>query len=365
MSVVESAGVPSPRISWVHPRQGFLWLSLFNGLLRILTLGVYHFWGKTEVRQRVWGAVRIDGEPLEYCGTAHELLRGFVIVFALLLVPLAIVGFAPLLLGSSMVLDLSFQLAIFVLIVGLGGFGLFRARRYRLSRTRWRGIRGGLTGRSGRFAWTYLWTTALVPPTLGWIIPWRAATLQRALVNETRFGDHSFTFHGRSGPLYKRFWLVWVSAVLLCASTFTGVFAVLFAPFRGKPLPPGGLPPPSGAQVILIVSLVLVALLVFAMIRGWYSSNMLNYFTAETRYQGRALKLRATVPSLVWLSASNYLMRALTLGVLSPVAEARSMRYMIERLSVEGPIDWQAVGQNPQALMRGEGLAEAFNVDAF
>ena len=34
--------------------------TLLNGLLRILTLGVYHFWGKTEVRQRIWSAVRID-----------------------------------------------------------------------------------------------------------------------------------------------------------------------------------------------------------------------------------------------------------------------------------------------------------------
>ena len=58
-----------PAISWVHPPEGFLGLSLLNGVLRILTLGVYHFWGKTEVRQRIWSAVRIDGEPLDYRGT--------------------------------------------------------------------------------------------------------------------------------------------------------------------------------------------------------------------------------------------------------------------------------------------------------
>ena len=58
-----------PAISWVHPPEGFLGLSLLNGVLRILTLGIYHFWGKTEVRQRIWSAVRIDGEPLDYRGT--------------------------------------------------------------------------------------------------------------------------------------------------------------------------------------------------------------------------------------------------------------------------------------------------------
>src|SRR5438105_4994416 len=80
--------MPVPRVSWVHPSGGFLGLSLLNGVLRILTLGVYHFWGKTEVRQRIWSAVRIDGEPLDYRGTGAELFRGFLIVFCLLLLPM-------------------------------------------------------------------------------------------------------------------------------------------------------------------------------------------------------------------------------------------------------------------------------------
>ena len=87
-------GADIPRISWVHPPGGFAGLSLLNGVLRILTLGVYHFWGKTEVRQRIWSAVRIDGEPLEYRGTGGELFRGFLIVFFLILLPMGLAGFA-------------------------------------------------------------------------------------------------------------------------------------------------------------------------------------------------------------------------------------------------------------------------------
>ena len=88
------AGANIPRISWVHPPGGFAGLSFLNGVLRILTLGVYHFWGKTEVRQRIWSAVRIDGEPLEYRGTGGELLRGFLIVFFLILLPMGLASFA-------------------------------------------------------------------------------------------------------------------------------------------------------------------------------------------------------------------------------------------------------------------------------
>src|SRR5262249_39832474 len=94
-------GVSAPRISWVHPPGGFAGLSILNGVLRILTLGVYHFWGKTEIRQRIWSAVRVDGEPLEYRGTGGELLRGFLIVFFLVLLPMILASFAASLLRPS------------------------------------------------------------------------------------------------------------------------------------------------------------------------------------------------------------------------------------------------------------------------
>src|SRR5262249_35227678 len=248
------------------------------------------------------------------------------------------------------------------------GIGIHRARRYRLSRTRWRGIRGGLSGRSRGFAWTYLWTMVLVPLTLGWILPWRAVSLQKALFVETRFGDNAFTFTGLAGPLYRRFWLVWVSAIVLIATAAAAIGGILTFGARAAPTPR---PVPtmqqlSAGQTAAIVAVVLLALLIFAMIRAWYSARMLNYFAAHTKLQGVGFTLHATAPSLVWLAASNYLIRVLSLGLLSAITEARSMRYIVDRLSCDGAIAWDRIAQNSDALpRRGEGLAEAFNVDAF
>ncbi len=371
MTLAQSAAVEPPagsgRISWVPPPGGFLGLSLLNGLLRILTLGVYHFWGKTEVRQRIWSAVRIDGEPIEYRGTGWELFRGFLIVFFFVLLPLGLITFvAPLLWGTQWAGRTGIESLLWIVLFSLWGLGIHRARRYRLSRTRWRGIRAGQGGSSRGFAWTYLWTTLLVPLTLGWVLPWRAAKLQRALFNETHFGDKTFTFHGGSGPLYKRFWLVWVSGVILLLAAFAGIGAVV-----GTIMPTGN-PSTSGGvkmtwdRIGAVIAIIFVALLIFAMIRAWYSSRMFNYFASETTYQGARFHLTTTVPSLVWLVATNYLIRTLSLTILSPIAEARATRYIVDRLSIEGDTDWQSVNQNPDALLAsGEGLAEAFNVDGF
>lgn len=370
MSLVDHAA-PSPpmatvpHLSWVHPPGGFAGLSFLNGVLRILTLGVYHFWGKTEVRQRIWSAVRINGEPLEYRGTGGELLRGFLVVFFLILLPMLLAGFGASLLSS--VASSIYSIAFWAVLFLLSGVGIHRARRYRLSRTRWRGIRGGLTGSSTGFAWTYLWTLLLIPVTVGWIVPWRTVRLQRALLEDTRFGDKAFTFTATAGPLYKRFFLVWLGTLLLIVATVAVSFGIATLGLQ-QPMPttPQAMPAVKPAHVVSIIGVILVALLAFAMLRAWYSARVLNYFAAETKLQGAGFTLNATAPSLVWLAASNYLIRILSLGFLSAVTEARSMRYIVDRLSCEGAIAWNEIGQNPDVLLtRGEGLAEAFNVDAF
>ena len=353
-------------IAWSPPPKGFLGVSLLNGLLRVLTLGVYHFWGKTEVRQRIWSAIRLNGEPLEYRGTGGELCRGFLVVFTLVLVPLGVASLlVAIFAGTNAAANGTYQLTLWSLLLLLSGLGIHRARRYRLSRTRWRGIRAGLAGHSSRFAWSYLWTSALVPLTLGWILPWRAAYLQRLLFNATHFGDKAFLFTGRAGPLYRRFWFVWISGIVLGVAAIAGITLLLAPP---SDAPTGAAVPVelSSAKAAELVGIVVLAFFAFGLVQSGYKARMLNYFASQTTFEGASFKLSATARSLLWLTASNFLLRMLTLGILTPIAEARSMRYIIDRLSIDGAVPLQQIGQNRDALLRrGEGLAEAFNVDAF
>ena len=229
-------------------------LGLINGLLKILTLGIYSFWGKTEVRRRIWSFTRLNGEPLEYTGTGKELFLGFLVVFFLYILPLMLGGFAIIYVfpANKIALGLYYTIS-YVLFFLLIGNAFYRATRYRLSRTRWRGIRGGLTGSPGRYGWTYFWTLALpivlalgaaalfgkpiTEPTLStlgskgfgpsfdinnkWsiaaivagavtvalILPWRSNALQRLMTNEMLFGNAPLTYTGEAGPLYKKYFI--------------------------------------------------------------------------------------------------------------------------------------------------------------
>ena len=55
-----------------------------NALLTLITLGIYRFWAKTNIRRFFWRNVSLLDDPLEYTGTGGELFVGFLIVIAVL-----------------------------------------------------------------------------------------------------------------------------------------------------------------------------------------------------------------------------------------------------------------------------------------
>jgi hypothetical protein len=70
--------------------------------------------------------VRINGEPLEYRGTGGVLLRGFLLVFCLILLPMGVASLGATLLGP--VPHAIYSFALWALLLLLSGIGIHRAR---------------------------------------------------------------------------------------------------------------------------------------------------------------------------------------------------------------------------------------------
>jgi uncharacterized membrane protein YjgN (DUF898 family) len=190
-----------------------------------VTLWFYRFWAKTRVRRHIWDSIRINGEPLEYTGTGKELFFGFLVIMAVIFLPLALIAtglafyFGP----ESIALSI-FQIVVTLALVCFYGFAIYRARRYRLSRTVWRGIRGALTGSSLAYSGKYLAALILNPMTAGWSRPAMNLLLAEQMYNDTRFGNQPFTFRGRAGPLYARYAVCWfLTAAILVGLIVIGV----------------------------------------------------------------------------------------------------------------------------------------------
>lgn len=336
----DAAAVREPvAISFKGDTVGVAGLGLINGILKVLTLGLYSFWAKTEVRRKIWGATRLNGEPLKYTGTGKELLLGFLIVFGAFVLPVLLAGVAISLIsaGDRRAIAL-FQGLLYLAFFLLVGNAIYRAQRYRLSRSEWRGIRGALVGSPGRYSWAYFWTLAVpigffavlagivayaTGPGVGglilltgmlavlWVLPLRANYLRGMLTRDMRFGDRPLTYTGTAGPLYMRYTFAWLGNALLLFGTIAATaMYVAKAGLYEKQL---ARIPPDPMELLPIGGIWLAAIIASAVVTAWYRAMQINHFARHTHFEGATFRGEATGSSLMWLVLSNWLISLLGL----------------------------------------------------
>ncbi|HTH15806.1 MAG TPA: YjgN family protein [Magnetospirillum sp.] len=330
-------------------------LSLVNLLLNIVTLSLWRFWGKTRVRRLLWSGTVAWGDPAEYTGKGGELFIGFLLALFLVFLPLVIAMAAlQAQVQSGQMWAGPGIFIVQVLFVVLAGAGLYRARRYQLSRTLWRGIRGGQQGSALRYGALMLWVGVASLFTLGWAWPWGEMKLARYRMDNTTFGDSRFSCEAKAKPLYRRFALLWLSGIVF----FAGIVAAGVAISQRLNKPEDSV----GVIALAYVALILWGLLTVAVPYAWYRAGFYRQLADHTRYCGAAFTLEATAGSLIRLAFGNAVVAFLSLGVLRPWTALRTFRYVCQHLRVVGEPDWERVGQSTdKAPGVGEGLAAVFD----
>jgi uncharacterized membrane protein YjgN (DUF898 family) len=188
-------------------RGEFFRLAARGAALELVTIGFYRFWLVTDIRRHLWSHTIVDGDAAEYTGRAKELLIGFLFALAIL-VPIYLAYFL-----ISVEAERLKGFASFPLIVGFyafGQFAIYRARRYRLTRTVWRGVRFWMDGSGWAYAWRAMLWGLLALLTLGLVFPWREAALERYKMQHSYYGELQGSFEGRGWELFKRCWWLWL-----------------------------------------------------------------------------------------------------------------------------------------------------------
>jgi uncharacterized membrane protein YjgN (DUF898 family) len=206
----EPAPAP-PGGRFAAPERPFWRLLIRGGVLLAVTLGIYRFWLATDVRRFLWSNTELAGDGLEYIGTARELLLGFLIAIVLL-VPVNVMFFFAAF-SRGLLGQISGTLALVVLAL-FGQFAVYRARRYRLTRTLYRGIRFHQTGSAWRYAVCALFWWAMIGLTLGLAYPFAQASLEGFKMRNTYYGDLQGHFVGSGLGLFFRGILFWVIVVV-------------------------------------------------------------------------------------------------------------------------------------------------------
>ncbi len=234
-------------------------LAMGLAALSVATLGIYRFWERTRLRARIWSGVTLGGDPFEYVGTGLEKLLGFLIAVVVLGAALGLVQMGLFFAGLSLIGGVGPQGQVaasvllaqssLLLLVPLMFAARYRARRYLLGRTRWRGIRLGMAPGAWGYAWRgTLWLAATVL-SLGLAWPWMRVALERYKADRTWFGDARLRLEGPATMLWPAFaWMPGLGAALafglavsvpdrpglavLLAAAFVPALAVAYAHWR-------------------------------------------------------------------------------------------------------------------------------------
>ncbi|MGY3692380.1 uncharacterized membrane protein YjgN (DUF898 family) [Bradyrhizobium sp. USDA 3240] len=219
--------VPPPMpVAFSGTRNEFFRLVARGAGLELVTLGFYRFWLTTDIRRHLWSNTVIDGDAPEYTGRGKELLIGFLVALAILM---------PIYLGYFLIgieaehLKAFASLPLVAFFYLFGQFAIYRARRYRLTRTVWRGVRFWMSGSGWIYALKASLWGLLVVITLGLALPWREAALERYKMRHSYYGDLQGSFEGRGWDFFKRGWWLWLLMPFALVSVF-GPFA--YAAFK-------------------------------------------------------------------------------------------------------------------------------------
>lgn len=376
----ELIGTPAPLASdasavrFTGIRGVFRRLIMRGALLELLTLGFYRFWLATDMRRHLWSHTEVDGDTAEYTGTAKELLIGFLFALAIL-VPIYLVYFFITLEAERWRAFASVPLLLFFYL--FTQFAIYRARRYRLTRTVWRGVRFWMTGSGWNYAFRAFGWNILIGLTLGLALPWQRASLERYKMAHTHYGDLPGRFVGTGGNLFKRGWwlwlLVWPSVFLVIPLPF------IYAAFKAiewrwwvSGLQFGAVSADckmeNGALIGLYWKVVGWLALLFVFVFGWIVGVVilasalagLDLVAASQEETAAVLQEPGTLVAI----AGGYLVAALLFGVVMRLYLTRDVWERVTNATVVYNLAAaeNVTGRGDAASALGEGLADSLDV---
>lgn len=368
--------VPPPMpVAFTGKRRDFFELVKRGAGLELVTLGFYRFWLLTDIRRHLWSNTLVDGDAAEYTGRGKELLIGFLVALAILM-PIYLGYFLIGLEAERLKAFASIPLIVFFYL--FGQFAIYRARRYRLTRTVWRGVRFWMSGSGWIYALRASLWGLLVAVTLGLALPWRTAALERYKMRHSYYGDLQGSFEGRGWDFFKRGWWLWLLTPI--AFVVPPVAPFIYAGFKaiewrwwlsgirfGSVTIESSLPRSALIGLywkvigwIVVFGLVFSAYLAVAaaIVASMTDTEFTEFFKSQEAMQSIPLLVLTGIGYLVFALAMNvvirvYLLRDLWVKVLGSVNIS----------GLEAAADVAARGDMANAL--GEGFADGLDVGGF
>jgi uncharacterized membrane protein YjgN (DUF898 family) len=320
---------------------------IVNLALSIVTLGLYSPWAKVRRHRYFYGCTRIDGEGFEYRADPVAILKGRLIALAILAVFYGTGYYDPL-----------WQLALWIPLILIAPWLIVRSLAFNAYNTAYRNIRLRFDGTYKGCVKILVLYGLLMAVTLGLAYPFLKRRLVQFAMQHHSYGTTRFALADTfKGPFIRGYAVAYGIAILLGLLMIGGIVAgaALAAGSKGDP-----------KAVLAFIPLGIFAFyggmfFLFAYLRARTVNAVWNHLAiGPARFESR---LRAR--DLVWIYFSNLVVIAFTLGLMTPWAVVRTMRYRASKTTAiaDAPLGGYAQAESQQVSATGEEVGEMFAFD--
>jgi uncharacterized membrane protein YjgN (DUF898 family) len=324
---------------------------IVNVFLTILTLGVYGAWAKVRTRSYFYRNTVLGGHPFDYTADPVALLKGYGIVAAGLLLYNLVKYFNPL-----------YSLAVLGLLSLVIPLLIYKSLRFFTRNSTYRNIPFRFLGSLGESYRTYLFYPLLLPFTLGLIAPYWAFRRKKYFFGNVGYGSTANTFSGKHGPFYSVY--IKMGLVLFLFFFVASILAALVIPKIAGAATAGN--SPMGASIIASAFVVYGVLLIVGSFSQMYIyAWSTNYCFIQSELGDLRFESTLSGGKLFWIRISNIAAIVFSMGLLTPWAKVRRMRYLAENLSVVSTQDLEnfTSAVAPDAASYGDAAADFFDLE--
>lgn len=309
---------------------------IVNVLLSIVTLGIYSAWAKVRRQQYFLRNTTLNGFAFDYHGDPKAILKGRVIMFALL-AAYQVMGSVSILLG----------LLAFVLMLIAMPWIVVRSAKFRLRNISYRGLRFNFQGRTEEAIKLFTFNYLMMLLTLGFWIPKAQHDLKHFLTDNSRYGHAEFKLSATVKDFYSMY------GFLILTLISGGILIALASLIL---------------EIIPVIGQILNGLLAFAgymFAFGLYRANMQNLIWDNVQIDKHRFFSEADGTELTKLLVLNAVLTVLSLGLYYPFASIKLWQYQTSttQLMSNGSLDDFVGVQQQETQAFGEEIADWFDLD--
>ena len=310
---------------------------IVNLFLSLATLGIYSAWAKVRKKRYFYSHTTLDGTPFQYLAQPLPILKGRLIAVTFFAIYWTTANFF--LANLPWVLLVMAIIAPWVVVRS----AVFNAR-YSAYRNLTFDFDGGYWG---ALKVIYGWALLTIL-TLGIAFSWWQQRVKRFMVRHFSFGGQAGEFDATGG----QYLVTYIMAGLIMLGAGIVIAAVGFAAAAIKP---------RYVPMAILPVIYVAYLLSFALIRARLGNLVWNH----TRLGPLGFRSTLDVRKLAWIYFTNALGLVASVGLLTPWAVIRTLKYRADNMEVllHGDLSQFVGGARTAVAATGAEMGEIFDVD--